>query len=135
MATDIKPDNVINYRPKRHVPCPEPMPGWVIVKHEEVTLGGKILLPLPGASAMETQPESEGYKRARVVKCSEEYPFNATEIRKTPFKPGDFVLFTNGAKGVKEKGLAIMLPDNHSAAWIADLAGWTPCPMGEEPKP
>jgi hypothetical protein len=125
--------NVINYRPKRHIPCPEPMPGWAIVKLEDVELQGRVLLPLPGATGMDTAPNSvcEGYKKARVVKRADEYPFNATEIRKTPFAQGDFVLFTSGARGVSEKQLEIMLPPAHMAVWIADLAGWTPCPMDE----
>jgi len=124
------------YRRKHSVEVPEPMIGWCIVQLIEVETEGGIYMPMPGSTGMEAVPEDQQKPicKARVVKTSPEYPVNATSLARTPFGPGDYVLTNVNPRAVVETRLEVMLPKDHMAIWIADLAAWRPCPMDQSRK-
>ena len=124
------------YRRKHAVEVPEPMIGWCIVELKDVEMAGGLFVPGANSTGMDVLPDENRapLRKARVVKAAKQYPVNATTLADTPFGPGDYILTTQVAKAVGEPRYPVMLPENHLAVWIADVAVHLPCPMDQSRK-
>ena len=138
MTTDV----IRDFRKKKTVPAPELMTGWCLLREElvDTRLESGLYMPSGGESAMAgtAEQQQEPIKRYRVVAVAKQYQINATTLADTPFGPGDIVAVVPTAKAIKERRLAVAIPEGCVVAWIADVGAWQPCPMDasrETPEP